>query len=230
MVAGMGVGQHRLADAGALRRALDATTRRFGALHGVIHAAGIVGRDGYQELREVGGASCESHFRAKALGLQALDRALEGREIDFCLLMSSLASVLGGLGQAAYASANLYMDTYVRRQRRASSVRWLSVNWDVWRLGGESDAEAGATLKDLGMTAAEGVARDERGFVLTGPDLQPEHLKAWPLERAPFLLETCVPGIFAAGDVRHQSVKRVASAVGEGSVAVAFVHQHLANL
>ena len=55
-------------------------------------------------------------------------------------------------------------------------------------------------------------------------------MRAWPLDRAPYLLETSVPGIFCAGDVRHQSVKRVASAVGEGSVAVAFVHQHLANL
>lgn len=157
-----------VADAAALRRALDATTRRFGALHGLIHAAGIVGRDGYQELKEVGGASCDSHFRAKALGLRALERALEGRAVDFCLLMSSLASLLGGLGQAAYASANLYMDTFARRQRRASAVRWLSVNWDVWRLGGESDAEAGATLKGLGMSEAEGAAMMETVLALRG--------------------------------------------------------------
>ncbi len=74
------------------------------------------------------------------------------------------------------------------------------------------------------------VARDERGFVLTGPDIPAEALADWPLERDPFLLETNVPGIFAAGDVRHESVKRVASAVGEGSVAIAFVHRHLASL
>ncbi|HMB92474.1 MAG TPA: FAD-dependent oxidoreductase, partial [Rhodothermales bacterium] len=75
------------------------------------------------------------------------------------------------------------------------------------------------------------IARDERGFVLTGPDLDPEtHLKSWPLERPPFLLETNVPGIFAAGDVRGGSVKRVASAVGEGSVAVYFMHRFLASL
>lgn len=74
------------------------------------------------------------------------------------------------------------------------------------------------------------IARDDRGFVLTGPDLSERHLENWPLERAPFLLETNVPGVFAAGDVRHESVKRVASAVGEGSVAVAFVHRHLAKL
>ncbi len=57
-----------------------------------------------------------------------------------------------------------------------------------------------------------------------------EDLRDWPLDRSPFLLETSVPGVFVAGDVRHQSVKRIASAVGEGSVAVAFVHQHLADL
>jgi thioredoxin reductase (NADPH) len=74
------------------------------------------------------------------------------------------------------------------------------------------------------------VARDGRGFVRTGPDLTEADLTDWPLDRAPFLLEASVPGVFVAGDVRHQSVKRVASAVGEGSVAVAFVHQHLAEL
>ena len=74
------------------------------------------------------------------------------------------------------------------------------------------------------------IALDDQGFVLTGPDLRPEHLKDWPLDRDPFLLETNVPGIFAAGDVRHDSVKRVASAVGEGSVSVHFVHRHLATL
>ncbi len=74
------------------------------------------------------------------------------------------------------------------------------------------------------------VVRDERGFVPTGPDLKEHHLDGWPLEREPFLLETNVPGIFVAGDVRHESVKRVASAVGEGSVAVHFMHRHLASL
>lgn len=54
--------------------------------------------------------------------------------------------------------------------------------------------------------------------------------KGWPLERDPFLLETNVPGIFAAGDVRHQSVKRVASAVGEGAIAVQLVHQYLSKV
>jgi thioredoxin reductase (NADPH) len=76
------------------------------------------------------------------------------------------------------------------------------------------------------------VKRDDRGFILTGPDLMRggEHPKGWTLERDPFLLETNVPGIFAVGDVRHGSVKRVASGVGEGSVAVQFIHQYLSKV
>ena len=74
------------------------------------------------------------------------------------------------------------------------------------------------------------LARDDHGFLRTGPDLTEADLRDWPLDRAPFLLEASVPGVFVAGDVRHESVKRVASAVGEGSVAVAFMHRHLATL
>jgi thioredoxin reductase (NADPH) len=76
------------------------------------------------------------------------------------------------------------------------------------------------------------VERDERGFLLTGPDLirDGQRPKGWALDRDPFLLETNVPGIFAVGDVRHGSVKRVASGVGEGSVAVQFIHQYLSKV
>jgi thioredoxin reductase (NADPH) len=76
------------------------------------------------------------------------------------------------------------------------------------------------------------VERDNLGFILTGPDLirQGQRPKGWTLDRDPFLLETNVPGIFAVGDVRHGSVKRVASGVGEGSVAVQFIHQYLSKV
>jgi thioredoxin reductase (NADPH) len=73
------------------------------------------------------------------------------------------------------------------------------------------------------------LALDGRGFVKTGTDLTPEDLAAssWPLTRRPMLLETSLPGVFAVGDVRSGNVKRVASAVGEGAIAIALVHQTL---
>jgi len=76
------------------------------------------------------------------------------------------------------------------------------------------------------------VEMDDHGFIFTGPDLLKNGRapRGWPLDRDPFLLETSVPGIFAAGDVRHGSTKRVASAVGEGSASVAMVHKHLQSV
>jgi thioredoxin reductase (NADPH) len=74
------------------------------------------------------------------------------------------------------------------------------------------------------------IALDNKGFILAGPDLKAQSPKSWTLDRDPYLLETSVPGIFVAGDVRFNSVKRCASAVGEGSIAIQFVHQYLATL
>ncbi|SMH29439.1 thioredoxin reductase (NADPH) [Rathayibacter oskolensis] len=83
---------------------------------------------------------------------------------------------------------------------------------------------------DTDWSARTAIQRDRQGYLLTGPDLDPESLAAvWPLERPPFYLETSVPGSFAAGDVRRGSVKRVAAAVGEGAMAVTFAHRYLAE-
>jgi thioredoxin reductase (NADPH) len=94
--------------------------------------------------------------------------------------------------------------------------------------------EAAAMFIFIGSTPRSGmaaglVARDPGGFILTGPDLRTDGRlpQSWPLERDPFLLETSFPGIFAAGDVRLGSAKRVAPAVGEGSAAVGMVHKYL---
>jgi thioredoxin reductase (NADPH) len=104
--------------------------------------------------------------------------------------------------------------------------------------GPEGEHEVSATSLFVFIGAEPGVAwlppsilRDEKGFVLAGPDLRRDGKmpEGWREAREPFLLETSVPGVFVAGDVRHGSVKRVASAVGEGSIAVQFAHQYLAG-
>jgi thioredoxin reductase (NADPH) len=102
--------------------------------------------------------------------------------------------------------------------------------------GGEYCAPANSLFVFIGAEPGvewlpPSVLRDEKGFVLAGPDLRRDGKmpESWREAREPFLLETSVPGVFVAGDVRHGSIKRVASAVGEGSIAVQFAHQYLAG-
>jgi thioredoxin reductase (NADPH) len=80
--------------------------------------------------------------------------------------------------------------------------------------------------------AESGVATDAAGYLLTGPDLLEDGRRpaSWPLDRDPLVLETSLPGLFAAGDVRHGSTKRVGGAVGEGAMAVALAHRRLAEI
>jgi thioredoxin reductase (NADPH) len=101
---------------------------------------------------------------------------------------------------------------------------------------GESQVPASSLFVFIGAAPRTdwlppGILRDDKGFLLAGPDLRTDGKlpAAWREAREPFLLESSVPGVFVAGDVRHGSVKRVASAVGEGSIAVQFVHQYLAG-
>jgi thioredoxin reductase (NADPH) len=100
------------------------------------------------------------------------------------------------------------------------------------RTGATERVEAGALFVLIGASPHSGwlpetVARDRWGFVLTGPDILQEAPGAWRRERAPQDLETSLPGVFVAGDARHRSIKRVASAVGEGATAIKQVHEHL---
>lgn len=106
--------------------------------------------------------------------------------------------------------------------RRTGEQRRVQTHWLFVCIGG---------VPQTAWAEEVGIVRDESGYLVTGPDLM--HGQAppsnWPLERAPFYLETNIPGVFAAGDVRHGSVKRCASAVGEGAMAVALVHRYLAS-
>jgi thioredoxin reductase (NADPH) len=110
------------------------------------------------------------------------------------------------------------LDEVTLRDNSAGAVRTYPTHWLFVFIG----AAPGTDWLD-GL-----VERDERGFLMTGADLfRDDRRVPWPLEREPYLLETSVPGIFAVGDVRRGSVKRVASAVGEGAMAVSLIHRYL---
>jgi phthiocerol/phenolphthiocerol synthesis type-I polyketide synthase E len=147
-----------------LRRALVAGEERFGALDGVVHAAGHVGVETFREISQATAADSEAQFSAKVHGLLNLAELLDGRPLDFCLLTSSLSSVLGGLGFAAYSAANLFMDAFARRQNRAGGAAWTSVNWDSWRLPDMRPAIAGlgASVSEFVMEPAEAAEACDR--------------------------------------------------------------------
>ncbi|HEX5613366.1 MAG TPA: SDR family NAD(P)-dependent oxidoreductase, partial [Burkholderiales bacterium] len=156
--------QADVGDTAAMCAAIEQAYQQFGTLHGVIHGAGIVSEGIHLEIRDTNPAACTSHFRAKAAGVRALAAALEGRSIDFCLLLSSLSSILGGVGHAAYAASNLYLDAFVRLAARSPATPWLSVNWDYWRTGAAARAQGGpgTTVRDLGMSVPEAMLTFER--------------------------------------------------------------------
>jgi len=114
-----------------MRAAISDTVKRFGRIDGVIYGA-AAGANNDKEIREITPDDCALQFHTKAKGLQVLEQVLEGNEPEFCLLLSSLSSVLGGMTYSAYAAANVFMDTFARKHNQTQRATWTSVNWDAW--------------------------------------------------------------------------------------------------
>jgi amino acid adenylation domain-containing protein len=148
-----------IADRAALHAVIDATHRRFGELHGVVHAAGVVGGESFRSLGSLRRTDWAIQVRAKVAGTDALAGALSGQCLDFVLLMSSISTVLGGLGYGAYVAANSYLDAFAIRMRREGAP-WVSVAWDGWAVAGSAavDNKFGAWFAALAMNEAEGGA------------------------------------------------------------------------
>jgi NAD(P)-dependent dehydrogenase (short-subunit alcohol dehydrogenase family) len=138
------------ADLEQMRRVVSQAETRFGPLHGVIHAVGV--ERAFQSIAETGSAEAEAQFRPRLQAAAVLEQVLEGHPLDFCLLVSSLASVLGGRGSVSYTAAHTFLDAFAARHNRGAGVAWQSVNWDRWN-----------TWRDATEAPAEG----EAGFYMT---------------------------------------------------------------
>jgi acyl transferase domain-containing protein len=176
--------QANVSDEGQMREVVARTHSRFGALNGVIHAAGVAGAGTVMAIPETGPQEFRRHFDVKAQGLCALEKVLEGEPIDFCFIFSSLSTVLGGLGFAAYSAANHFMDAFVLRHNRIHETPWTVINWDGWQFHKQAswkqeDARAPGILPEEGLEAFRRlVARGGKGQIIVSTgDLQARLLK-----------------------------------------------------
>jgi phthiocerol/phenolphthiocerol synthesis type-I polyketide synthase E len=145
-----------VADEDQMRSLIAQIYERFGQLNGVLHAAGITsGPSLYRPVTEVGPAESEGQFKPKVHGVYVLEEVLKGRPVDFCLLFSSNAAVLGGLGFVAYAAANQFMDAFVSSRSKNESPVWLSANWDPWPEETKQYTGAQTSIDQYTMTQAE---------------------------------------------------------------------------
>ena len=177
-----------VADETAMRAVVEGAVERFGTIHGVIHAAGVLDQDSFKTVQLTGREECELHFGPKAYGLYVLGRVLEDLEPDFVTLYSSLSAILGGLGYVGYATANLFMDYFAARQnRRLGGAVWQSVDWDSWHYTDDENARGGlgTTLSELAMTPSEGVETLRRLLAIESP----RHLVISTGELAPRLAQ-----------------------------------------
>ncbi|HYH44786.1 MAG TPA: SDR family oxidoreductase, partial [Thermoanaerobaculia bacterium] len=140
-----------------MREAVRLARERFGALHGVIHAAGVVSPQAFRPVAQAEPEDCEVHFRPKVYGLLALAEAVRGLDLDVRLLLSSISTVLGGHGLGAYAAANAFLDAFAESR---AEERWLSVDWDAWLVSEQTSAVA--AMAEVAMSQEEGADAFQR--------------------------------------------------------------------
>lgn len=197
--------------------------------------AGIYYGAALSEAASVPGEDIHIVGGANSAGQAAVFFSAHARTVTVLVRGASIEQTMSQyLAERIHATANIKVAVHSEVARVDGTGHLQSVTIRNVTTGEEQTVPATAMFIFIGAIPhtdwlAGVVARDERGFIPTGPDLAKHDLTGWPLDRPPHLLEASVPGVFAAGDVRHGSVKRVASAVGEGSVAVTSVHRYLAE-
>jgi acyl carrier protein len=141
-----------------IKRVIEEIYEQYGCLNGVIHAAGAAGEKVFCLIQDQSNEESESQMRAKVYGAYLLEEVLKGKELDFRLLFSSNASILGGIGLTSYSAANVFMDALATSRSKSVGERWISVNWDGWLLEEDRLGKTFKTSMDqYAMTLDEGL-------------------------------------------------------------------------
>ena len=163
-----------------MARALTVAESTFGPINGVVHAAGYTAEDGFAAIQLVDRHVVESQLNAKARSLLVLDAALGDRQLDFCLLISSLSAVLGGLNLMPYAAANAFLDAHAALANQRDGTPWISVNWDRWQFPEEgAPASADTISPEAGGEAFLRLVSHAPGQVVVSVTDLDARLKKW---------------------------------------------------
>ncbi len=164
-----------------MQTAIAGAEEKFGQVHGVIHAAGIVGGNSMSAIAQISKADCEVQFRPKVYGTLVLEQIFRHRVLDFCMVTSSLSPILGGLEFFGYAAANVFLDAFVRQLNQKHSTGWMCINWEDWTLNeNRTDNSFGTTVANLSIAVKEGLQafdkilslREVNQLILSTGDLQ----------------------------------------------------------
>jgi NAD(P)-dependent dehydrogenase (short-subunit alcohol dehydrogenase family)/acyl carrier protein len=154
-------------DEKSMRAMADAAEGRFGPISVIVHAAGVMSGAGTQGLRNLDREACNTLFDPKLRGARVLESVFANHSLDLCLLVSSLSTVLGGLGHGAYASANACLDALSAQADAARGLPWTCVDWDGWRAD-DDEVSRGSAAARLTMSASEGIETFRRITALRG--------------------------------------------------------------
>ena len=154
---------------------------KYGMIDHIIFSAGIIGDDTFSLIKDTTKESCDIQFDVKVKGLERFAESIEKYDVKNCIVVSSVSSILGGIGHAAYSVSNLFIDLFVRKQNRISKANWLSINWDFWKFDTErNDKYVGTTAANYSISREEGMKLvpmifklcDEEQIIVSTGDLQ----------------------------------------------------------
>ncbi|GAB1539414.1 beta-ketoacyl synthase N-terminal-like domain-containing protein [Scytonema sp. NUACC21] len=141
-------------DEDQMLAAIDRAYNHFGAIHGIFYIPEISPLKSAVSIQEATQCDCYLQFQSKVYGLLILEKVLQGRNIDFCLVQSSMATILGGLGLVAYAASYQFIDAFVRKHNQTNSIPWFSINRQALHSDSEQEAIE-VTATELAMTPKE---------------------------------------------------------------------------
>ncbi|MFH8349518.1 SDR family oxidoreductase [Streptomyces sp. NPDC018045] len=144
-----------VSDLDRMREVKDTVVQAYGRIDGLLHCAGTTGPGAHRVVADLGEQESDWHFAPKLYGTYVLDEVLAGQQLDFAVLCSSVAALLGGLGFTAYAAANAVLDAFAQRHHGPGRP-WTSVNWEAWRFGPQTPDGIGAAVQELALTPDEG--------------------------------------------------------------------------